>query len=84
MYIKKNLPTLASVKLSEKQGYVSNLTKAEIAAIHYVDYANNISLTKNNKSELTKILADKINENPNYPATAYSAKYPMIKKESGK
>ena len=84
MYIKKNLPTLASVKFSKKQGDVSKLTKAEIAAILYVEYAGNIYLTKNKKPELTKSLEENINGNPNYPATESSSKYPMIKKESGK
>ena len=72
------------MEFSKKQGDVSKLAKADIAAILYVDYADNIYLTKNNKPELTKSLEDKINGNPNYPATASSAKYPMIKKESGK
>ena len=39
-----------------KKGDVSNLTKAEIAEILYVEYAGNIYLTKNKKPELTKII----------------------------
>jgi hypothetical protein len=79
---KKNLAPAASAKLAEKQGDVSKLAKAEIAAILYVDYADDISLTKHKKPELVKRLEDNINENPNDPATASSAEDPMLKEES--
>ena len=54
MYTKKNIFPLASVKISVKQGNVSKLTHTEIAEIVYVDYADDIYLTKNMKPELTK------------------------------
>lgn len=77
---KKTLAPAASAKLAEKQGDVSKLTKAEIAAILYVDYADDISLTKHKKPELVKRLEDKINGNPNDPATAED---PMLEEEGG-
>jgi hypothetical protein len=80
--IKKTLAPAASVKLAEKQGDVSKLTKAEIVAIVYVDYVDDISLIKHKKPELVKRLEDKINGNPNDPATALSAEDPMLEKKS--
>ena len=56
MQTKKNLPPLASVEFSKKQGNVSKIAKADIATILYVDYAGDIYLTKNKKPELTKII----------------------------
>ena len=79
----KNTSPVASTKLAEKQGDVSNITKAKIAEILYVDYADNVSLTNHKKIEPVKRLEDKINGNPNDPATASSAKHPNIKEESG-
>ena len=79
MYTKKNIFPLASVKISVKQGNVSKITHTEIAEIVYVDYADDIYLTKNMKPELTKILEVKIHGNPNNTTTVTSAEYPMIK-----
>jgi hypothetical protein len=64
---KKTLAPAASAKLAEKQGDISKLTKAEIAAILDVDYADDISITKHKKPELVKRLEDKINGIPNDP-----------------
>ena len=57
---------------------VSNLTKAEIAAIFYVEYYNNIYLTNRKKTELVKSLEENINGNPNDPATTSSAEDPVL------
>ena len=77
MDTKISLSPAASAKLAEK-GDVSNLTKAEIAEILYVDYSDDISRTKHKKPELVKRLEDKINGNPNDPATTSSTEYPML------
>jgi hypothetical protein len=64
------LAPAASAKLAEKQGDVSKLTKAAIVAMLYVDYGDDVSLTKRKKPELVKRLEDKIHGNPSDPATA--------------
>ena len=61
-----------------KKGDISNLANAEIAEILYVDYSDDISLTKHKKPELVKRLEDKINGNPNDPASTSSTEYPML------
>jgi hypothetical protein len=78
--VKKKLAPAASAKLAEKQGDVSKLTKAEIVAILYYDYGDDVCHTKHKKPELVKRLEDKIHRNP---ATASAAEDQVLEEESG-
>jgi hypothetical protein len=83
--IRKKLAPAAILKLAEKQGDISKLTKAEIAAILYDKYNDDVCLAKHRKPELMKRLQDKTtNSNQNDPATEFlAAEYPKLEFESG-
>jgi hypothetical protein len=75
--VKKKLAPAASAKLAEKQGDVSKLTKAEIVAILYDEYGDDVCQTKHKKHELVKRLDGKINRNQ------LAAEDPVLEEESG-